>query len=116
MKKHLIFLLLIIGASGDAAAQEKGPLFTGMYVQWGYNTEGYTRSNIQFAMGNGDKFTLHKVKAHDKPDMDAFIKSPFDISIPQYNYRIGFYLNRKKTKAIEVNFDHIKYVVTGGQT
>ncbi|MBC7867172.1 MAG: hypothetical protein H7X88_06545, partial [Gloeobacteraceae cyanobacterium ES-bin-316] len=72
--------------------------------------------NIHFKLGNGDNFTLHKTKAHDKPDMDAIWKSPTDVSIPQYNYRMGFYLNKQHTKAIEVNFDHIKYVVTDGQT
>ncbi|MEO7523748.1 MAG: hypothetical protein ABIT58_06610, partial [Ferruginibacter sp.] len=35
--------------------------------------------------------------------------------IPQYNYRVGFYLNKKHSRAIEINFDHGKYVVTDGQ-
>lgn len=96
-------------------AQNKGPLFKGMYVQWGYNTEWYTKSNIHFKMGNGNKFTLHNAKAHDKPDMDAILKEPAEISIPQYNYRVGFYLNKSHSRAIEINFDHIKYVVTDGQ-
>jgi len=95
--------------------QNKGPLFKGMYVQWGYNTEWYTKSNIHFKMSNGNRFTLHNAKAHDKPDMDAIIKNPTEISIPQYNYRLGFYLNKSHSKAIEINFDHIKYVVTDGQ-
>ena len=86
-----------------------------MYVQWGYNTEWYTRSNIHFRMANGDQFKLHKARAHDKPDMDAILKKPLEVSIPQYNYRLGFYLNKKKSKTIELNFDHIKYVVTDGQ-
>lgn len=94
-------------------AQEK--LLNGMYVQWGYNLEWYTKSTIHFKLSNGDNFTLHRARAHDKPDFDAIYKKPAEISIPQYNYRIGFYLNKKRTKAIEINFDHIKYVVTDGQ-
>lgn len=86
-----------------------------MYIQWGYNTEWYTNSNIHFKMANGDNFKLHNVVAHDKPDMDAIWKKPTEISIPQYNYRIGFYINKKRTKSLELNFDHIKYVVTDGQ-
>ena len=86
-----------------------------MYIQWGYNTEWYTKSNIQFKMANGDQFLLKKAKAHDKPDLRAIIDVPGQISIPQYNYRLGFYLNKTRTKAIEINFDHIKYVVTDGQ-
>ncbi|HSN59867.1 MAG TPA: hypothetical protein VLR49_02960, partial [Ferruginibacter sp.] len=43
------------------------------------------------------------------------LEKPLEISIPQYNYRLGFYINKKHSKAIELNFDHIKYVVTDGQ-
>lgn len=112
-----IFMLgLILLNINSVSAQKKGKLFEGMYIQWGYNTEWYTKSNIHFKLANGDKFTLHHAKAHDKPDMDAILKKPVEISIPQYNYRFGFYLNKAKTKAIEINFDHIKYVVTDGQT
>lgn len=86
-----------------------------MYIQWGYNTEWYTKSNIHFKMANGDNFTLHNAKAHDKPDMDAILKKPLEVSIPQYNYRMGFYLDKKHHRALELNFDHIKYVVTDEQ-
>ena len=86
-----------------------------MYIQWGYNTEWYTKSNIHFRMPNGNNFTLHHVKAHDRPDLDAIPKEPLDVSIPQYNYRIGFYLNKSHSKAIELNFDHSKYIVTDYQ-
>ena len=87
-----------------------------MYLQWGYNTEWYTRSNIHFSMSNGDNFVLHSAKAHDSPDMNAIKTVPFEISIPQYNYRIGFYLNHSHSRALEINFDHAKYIVTDGQT
>lgn len=87
-----------------------------MYVQWGYNIEWYTRSDIHFKMGNGNNFTLHDAKAKDKPDFHSIIKNPLEVSLPQYNYRIGFYLNPTHSKAIEVNFDHIKYVVADGQS
>jgi len=99
----------------NAAAQHKKKMLSGMYLQWGYNSEAYTRSTIHFRMSNGNDFKLHNVVAHDKGDFDAIYKKPSQISIPQYNYRIGFYLNRKHTKALEINFDHTKYVVTDGQ-
>ena len=86
-----------------------------MYFQWGYNIESYTKSNIHFKMANGNNFTLHHAVAHDKGDFDAIYKEPGDISIPQYNYRIGFYINKVHSKAVELNFDHAKYVVTDGQ-
>lgn len=114
MKKILILFVLIL-ASLFSFSQKKDKLFKGMYVQWGYNTEWYTNSSIHFKMVNGNDFILHNAKARDKPDLDAIIKVPGQISIPQYNYRFGFYLNNQHTKAIEINFDHIKYVVTDGQ-
>ncbi len=114
MRKLAVGILLLTSIF-TATAQEKSKLFEGMYVQWGYNTEWYTRSNIHFRMANGDQFKLNKAKAHDKPDMDAILEKPLEVSIPQYNYRLGFYINKKKSKAIELNFDHIKYVVTDGQ-
>lgn len=64
-----------------------------MYVQWGYNQDAYTHSNIHFMMSNGNNFVLHNAKAHQKPDMDAIYKETFQISIPQYNYRILLHIN-----------------------
>lgn len=90
--------------------------FKGMYLQWGYNHEWYTRSNIHVILSNGDNFMLHNAKAHNNPGLSNLYRESLQISIPQYNYRVGFYLNKKKTRAIEINFDHIKYVVTDGQT
>ncbi len=87
-----------------------------MYIQWGYNVEAYTKSNIHFIMSNGNDFVLHNAKAKHKPDFEGIYQRPLDISIPQYNYRLGFYLNEKHTTSLELNFDHIKYVVTDGQT
>lgn len=87
-----------------------------MYVQWGYNVEWYTKSNLHFKMSNGDKFTVHNVKAHQRTNFSSIITHPIDITVPQYNLRIGFYVNSKKTKGFEANYDHTKYVVTDFQT
>ena len=65
-------------------------------------------------MGDGNNFTLHDVKANDKPDFDSIARKPLEMLLPQYNYRIEFYLNPTHATAIEVNFDHIKYVVADG--
>lgn len=116
MKKIFSVVALVFLLAITVCAQErKAKIFDGMYLQWGYNTEWYTRSTIHFKMNNGDDFRLNHAKAHDKRDYDAIIDKPLEISIPQYNYRIGFYLNRKHTHALEINFDHAKYVVTDGQ-
>lgn len=117
MKNIIAALLSLVFITGSFAQQKQArkKLFSGMYLQWGYNAETYTKSTIHFKMSNGNNFTLHNVVAHDKGDYDAIYKKPGDVSIPQYNYRIGFYLNKKHTKALELNFDHAKYVVTDGQ-
>ena len=107
----IVFILLYLPAN----AQKNRRSINGMYFQWGYNTEWYTNSNIHFKMSNGNDFILHNAHAKDKPDMRAVLKDPGDISIPQYNYRLGFYLDKKRLTSIEINFDHAKYVVTDGQ-
>ncbi len=109
VKQFLLFFFIII-ASQVAHSQN------GMYVQWGYNREWYTHSNIHFKMSNGNDFTLNDVRATDKNDFDAIISNPIDITIPQYNFRLGFYLNQQHSKMIELNFDHAKYIVTDGQS
>lgn len=112
--KKIYLLSFLISLSFFSFAQ-KAKLLKGMYIQWGYNKDWYTRSNIHFKLSNGDNFKLHNARAHDRPNLADIYKNPVEISIPQYNYRIGFYLNNNKTKSIELNFDHIKYVVTDGQ-
>ena len=113
MKKQILLALFILLVNISFA--QKGKLLKGMYIQWGYNKEWYTKSTIHFKLDNGDDFKLIKAVAHDEPGLDAIIDRPKDISIPQYNYRLGFYINKTHTKSIELNFDHIKYIVTDGQ-
>lgn len=72
-----------------------------MYFQWGYNTERYTRSNLHFKMSNGDDFILHHAKSHDSKDYDAILKKPLEVSIPQYNYRLGFYLDKQHRRLLK---------------
>lgn len=95
---------------------KKSRFISGMYIQWGWNNVWFTRSNIHFKLSNGDNFTLHNAKAHQRPGFYDIYKNPTQVSLPQYNYRVGFYLNEQHTRAIEINFDHTKYVVTDGQT
>ncbi len=116
--KKLTTLSLLCTIFSSVYAQKKSKLLSGMYIQWGYNTEWYTRSTIHFntvAEGVHYNFTMYKAKGHDQNDMDAILKSPLAFSVPQYNYRIGFYLNKKHTKAIELNYDHAKYIVNNDQ-
>lgn len=111
----LALTFLLVGITPVQSQIFKKLSLSGIYVQWGYNREWYSKSDIHFSNGDAYDFTLKGAKAQDKPDFDAIYKAPLDISIPQYNYRIGFYLNQERTHAIELNFDHTKYVVTDNQ-
>lgn len=91
------------------------PKIYGMYGQWGYNRDRYSRSDIHFTKAGAYNFTIHQARAHDKPDFTGFWETPLDITIPQNSFRIGFYLNAGRTSAIELNFDHAKYVMERGQ-
>lgn len=79
------------------------------YFSWGYNKEWYTHSNVhvmQPSLGNDYKF--EHISGHDHIGWDRGLLS-IPLSIPQYNYRIGFY-NKKKNFGIEINFDHTKFI------
>lgn len=86
------------------------------YFSWGYNKEWYTNSNVrvkQPALNNN--YTLKNVTSHDNVGWDKdLLQKP--ISIPQYNYRFGYFFNRIKGLAWEINFDHTKHILTDGQT
>jgi len=113
--RNSIFSILLLVLVANSYGQDKRKLQLGIYLQWGYNAEWYSKSNIHFTMANGDRFTLHKAAAKDKPDMRGIFETPQQISIPQYNYRIGFYINQKRSRSIELNFDHLKNVLIDGQ-
>lgn len=113
--KNSFLAVILFFLNAVSYGQTHNRWIKGMYFQWGYNREWYTKSDLHFTLSNGSNFTIHNVSATDKPDFEAIYNRPTEISFPQYNYRIGFYLNEKKTKAIELNFDHSKYVVTDFQ-
>ncbi|MEO7306397.1 MAG: hypothetical protein ABIW15_02975 [Ferruginibacter sp.] len=116
--KHLLGVFILSLFIFTASAQKKSKLISGMYLQWGYNTEWYSKSTIHFnTVVNGvvHDFTIYKAKAHNRADLSAITKNPIQFTIPQYNYRIGFYLNKNHTRAIEINYDHTKYIVYDNQ-
>ena len=84
-----------------------------LYGSWGYNDEWYTHSNIhvdQPSMQNN--FTFQDLSAHDRIGWDHLFQA--QITIPQYNYRIGYFIDKDQNWAVELNFDHTKYVVSQG--
>lgn len=77
------------------------------FFYWGYNRSAYTKSDINFS-GNNYDFTISDVKASDNPTTKFLTYvQPTQMTHPQYNCRIGYYLNDKYS--ISFGTDHMKY-------
>ena len=99
----ILFFFLLFVQSGFSQTKSK------FYFSWGYNKEWYADNNIgikQESLGNDYKFV--KTKGIDKPGWNTGIFNK-DLTIPQYNYRLGYRINEKW--GAELNFDHTKYQV-----
>lgn len=79
------------------------------FASWGGNRDAYTKSDIRFK-GEDYDFTIKNATARDKPKgwhVDYF--NPTRITIPQTNFKIGYFISDHYTIAIGV--DHMKYVM-----
>jgi len=110
----LVATLLLSCLQLNAQLFEK-PIFSGVYLQWGYGRDKFSNSTLHFHNGSKYDFTIHNAVARDQPDFSGFRTNPLDITIPQNSFRIGVFLNSKHTHAIELNYDHAKYVIKDGQ-
>jgi hypothetical protein len=91
-------------------AQNKGKFF----VSWGGNRVNYSKSDVTFK-GKDYNFTLDNISAHDKPKgFHIDYINPTKITVPQTNFRIGYFITDHYSVAIGV--DHMKYVMTRNQT
>ena len=91
-------------------AHNKGKFF----ISWGGNRGSYTKSNVNFK-GENYNFTIDNVVAHDKPKgWHVDYLNPVKMTIPQTNFRMGYFINDHYSIAIGV--DHMKYVMTQNQT
>ena len=80
---------------------------------WGYNRSSYAKSNIKL-VGPDYNFTLSDVKAKDLPKKFSSIYfNPTKFTIPQFNFRIGYFINDKY--AIAGGWDHMKYQTIDGR-
>lgn len=108
---HIFLFSLIFNISYLNAQNNKGSF----YLYWGWNRSAYTNSDIQFK-GNDYNFTIQKAVAHDRPsEFDGFKTyfNPVRLTIPQVNYRIGYFITDKID--ISIGVDHMKYVVDENQ-
>ena len=112
-------LLLFISCIATAQTSEtiKKKHKTGsIYFSWGYNEEWYTNSTVHVKQNAiSDNYELIHVQAHDHKGWDDGVLNKA-LTIPQYNYRLGYYFNDKQDLAIELNFDHTKYIIADGQS
>ena len=117
--KNLIVSFLIICSVSFAQEDKANPIIPqskkgSFYAYWGWNTSMYSSSDISFK-GNNYDFTLYDVAATDRQspfDLKLYL-NPGTITIPQYNLRIGYFLNDKYE--ISVGVDHMKYVMRAYQ-
>ena len=112
MKKIALPFIVLLALTTNVLGQAKPPRKGEFYFSWGYNTEAYTRSNVKVKQSElGNDYTFENVQAHDHKGWDEglFQKA---LTIPQYNYRIGYFFDRVKGLGFEINFDHTKYIIT----
>ena len=112
--------MLFLFFQGSLFGQEKNFLTSkssskgSIYAYWGWNGSAYSKSNIHFK-GNDYDFILSKVIAKDRQSKFG-LKEYFGIqqlTIPQYNFRFGYYLNDKWD--VSFGADHMKYVMVANQ-
>lgn len=112
-------ILLTITGFGTLFSQDILEIPSGnkgdFYVYYGWNGSSYSQSDINF---NGDSynFTLFDVEALDRQSnfrIDLYL-NPKTFTIPQYNFRVGYFITDHISVSLGV--DHMKYVVTNGQT
>lgn len=105
-----IFSTISLSQDPKESFYKKGNFF----VYWGWNRSHFTKSDIRF---NGDDydFTLENVIAKDRqsPFTVRGYLNPSNISIPQYNFRIGYFFNNKYQ--VSIGADHMKYVMQNNQ-
>lgn len=83
------------------------------YFYWGYNRATYAKSDIHLKGPDYD-FILSDVTARDMPEeFSSVYFDPGQITIPQFNFRVGYHLSDKY--ALAVGWDHMKYRTRSGQ-
>ena len=87
-------------------------------LSWGWNRSNYSNSDIHFS-GKDHDFTIRDTVATDI-QTDATLANvfgiylrPSEITIPQTNMRLAYQLS--PNSAVELNLDHMKYVMLADQ-
>lgn len=110
------FIIIVLSAITLTANAQNTPNRKGkLYMYWGWNQAQYTKSDIRFHGTNYD-FTLQNVIGRERQTpFDAKIYfNPEKITIPQVNYRVGYFWSDHYD--ISFGVDHMKYVMKQDQT
>ncbi len=130
MRALLFFSIISSLFTTTATAQEaeQTPLKAkkgSFYIGWGYNKDWFSKSDLHFKNTSNEfnpvtktndsyDFTVYAAKAKDRTGFKDILRT--DLTIPQYVYRVGYFFNNKNDFGLELNFDHVKYVVRDYQT
>ena len=118
----IVLTILFLGKTTQTIAQDQeNPIekYTAhnkgkFFVNWGGNIANFSKSNITFK-GDTYNFTLSDVVAEDKPKgFHIDYINPARMTIPQTNFRMGYYFTDKYS--ISLGVDHMKYVMVQNQT
>ncbi len=106
----LTLLFAVIFSFSFLAQKQNLHLRGEFYFSWGYNTEWYTHSSVHISQPSlGNDYTFTHVRGVDHRGWDEGLFSEA-LSIPQYNYRLGYIFNEEKGLGFEINFDHTKWI------
>ena len=84
------------------------------YGSWGYSKQYYLPTDIHVSQPSlGNAFTIHGVHGGDDFSLSDIFNG--DLFGPEYNIRIGRFINDERTIGLELSLDHSKYTTTGGQ-
>jgi len=109
MRIFILFAGTMLPSMLAAQAPQKGRI----ELLWGWNRDTYSNSDIRFR-GNGYDFTLHDVRATDRPTpVSVEYLNPVKLTIPQTNLRINYAF--AEHWAAGIAFDHMKYVMVQDQ-
>ncbi len=109
--KRVMVLVAVVFTVLNVQAQQKKKERKGeFYFSWGYNKEWYTRSSVHVIQpGLGNDYKFKNIEGHDHPGWDEGLFH-IALSIPQYNYRLGYIFDKKRGLGWEINFDHTKFI------
>jgi hypothetical protein len=105
---------------GQPAASDNGNAFWRFfrdgewYGSWGYSKQYYLPTDIHVSQPSlGNAFTIHGVHGGDDFSLSDIFNG--DLFGPEYNIRVGRFINDERTIALELSLDHSKYTTTPGQ-